>query len=475
MFYLYELANVIPGVDIVGNKDITWQYISIDSRTIKKGELFIALKGERYDGHNFIREACQKGAAAVMMEKGFFQKHPSICEEVGHTLLLVENTVQALQLWAHYYHSLFSPLDICITGSNGKTTTKEMIAQVLSTNYQVWKSQGNHNNEIGVPLSILGLTSDHKVIVLEMAAQKTGEIRELVKIVNPDIAVITNIGDAHIGLFGNQDNIAREKSELILALKDKGTAILNRDDTYYDYLANSIPKHCETISFGFHPRAQVQANHFCQKGDRSLQFELSLEGKRNSFPIFLPLLGKFNVLNALAAIAVGLKLEIPMQEIISNISNFKGTDWHMEFLMLGKGVTLVQDYYNANPTAIREALQSVAGIARGRFKIAILGDMLELGDSTIDFHKEAGREAASLFYDMLIAIGEYGKYIIEGAREEGMAKEKVHYFEKEEKEKAAYWLYKTIPANSILLMKGSRGMMMEEIVQYWKERIRSEG
>jgi len=114
MFYLYELANVIPGVDIVGNKDITWQYISIDSRTIKKGELFIALKGERYDGHNFIREACQKGAAAVMMEKGFFQKHPSICEEVGHTLLLVENTVQALQLWAHYYHSLFSPLDICV-------------------------------------------------------------------------------------------------------------------------------------------------------------------------------------------------------------------------------------------------------------------------------------------------------------------------------------------------------------------------
>lgn len=471
MFYLYELASVIPEVDIVGNKDITWQYISIDSRTIKKGELFIALKGERYDGHNFIREAFQKGAAAVVMEKDFFQDHPSFFKNMAQTFLLVKNTVQALQLWAHYYHSLFNPLDICITGSNGKTTTKEMIAQILSNDYQVWKSQGNYNNEIGVPLSVLGLTSDHKVMVLEMAAQKIGEIRELVKIVNPDIAVITNIGEAHIGLFGNKDNIAREKSELILALKEKGTAVLNRDDIYYDYLVNSVPKNCETISFGFHPRAQVRANHFSQKNDHLLQFELSLGGRGNSLTVCLPLLGKFNVLNALAAIAVGLKLEIPEQKIIGNISNFKGTDWHMEFLRLGKGVTLVQDYYNSNPTAIREALQSVAGIARGRFKIALLGDMLELGDSAIDFHKEAGREAASLSYDMLIAIGEYGNYIIEGAREEGMAKEKVCYFEKEEKEKIAYWLSETVPANSIVLIKGSRGMMMEEIVQYWKERI----
>ena len=287
MFYLYELASVIPEVDIVGNKDITWQYISIDSRTIKKGELFIALKGERYDGHNFIREAFQKGAAAVVMEKDFFQDHPSFFKNMGQTFLLVKNTVQALQLWAHYYHSLFSPLDICITGSNGKTTTKEMIAQILSTNYQVWKSQGNYNNEIGVPLSILGLTSDHKVMVLEMAAQKIGEIRELVKIVNPDIAVITNIGEAHIGLFGNKDNIAREKSELILALKEKGTAVLNRDDIYYDYLVNSVPKNCETISFGFHPRAQVRANHFCQK--MTVYFSLSCHwGRGNSLTVFTP-------------------------------------------------------------------------------------------------------------------------------------------------------------------------------------------
>lgn len=475
MFHLDDIANIIPDAQIAGYKDIAWQHISIDSRTIKVGELFIAIRGEVHDGHDFIREACQKGAAAVVLEKQFLQKHPALVKEVEQPLLLVEDTLQALHLWAHYYHSLFKTLDICITGSNGKTTTKEMIAQLLSVRYQLLKSKGNYNNEIGVPLTTLNLTPEHEVMVIEMAAQKTGEIRELTKIIRPYIAIITNIGEAHIGLFGNKNNIAREKSELFLALEDKGTAIINHDDSYYDYLVRSVPAHSDIISFGFHPQAEVRAKNFYQKDERHLQFELILSKTKESFPVTLPLLGRFNVLNTLAATAAALKMEIPVPEIIKVLSNFKGNEWHMEYLLLDKGITLIQDYYNANPTATKEALQSVVIISQGRYKVAILGDMLELGDGTIDYHKEIGREAATLSYDMLIAIGEYGNYIIQGAREMGMAKDKIISFKKEEKEKLAQWLSESIPENSIVLMKGSRGIQMEEIVQYWRRNTKRKG
>ncbi len=475
MFRLYNFADTIPDAQIFGDKDTGWQHISIDSRTIKAGELFIAIRGEVHDGHNFIVEACQKGAAAVVLENNFFQKHLSLVEEIERPFLLVENTLQALQLWAHYYHSLFKTFNICITGSNGKTTTKEMIAQILSNRYRVLKSKGNYNNEIGVPLTILDLNSEHEVMVIEMAAQKSEEIRELTKMVKPDIAVITNIGEAHIGLFGNKENIAREKSELILALKDKGTAIINRDDAFYDYLVSFAASQSEVISFGFHPEAVIRAKNFCQKNEQHLQFELILSGEKKSFSVTLPLLGRFNVLNTLAAIAVGLRMKVPISEIIEVLSNFKGNDWHMEYMLLGKGIILIQDYYNANPTATKEALQSVAKIAQDRFKIAVLGDMLELGDGAIDYHKEVGRKVASLSYNTLIAIGAYGKYIIQGAREEGMAKDKIFYFKKEEKKELAHWLGESISENSIVLMKGSRSMKMEEIVQFWRGNIKSKG
>ena len=474
MFHLGDIAILIPDAQIVGDKDIHWQHISIDSRTIKTGELFIAIRGEVHDGHYYIREASQKGAAAVVLEKQFRQKNPTLFQGIEQPLLLVENTLQAFHLWAHHYHSLFKPLNICITGSNGKTTTKEMVAQLLSNKYRILKSRGNYNNEIGVPLTILDLTPEHEVMVIEFAAQKTGEIRELARMVRPDIALITNIGEAHIGFFGNKDNIAREKSELFLALKDRGTAIINRDDAYYDYLIGSVPAHCKTISFGFHPEAEVRAKNFSQKDEQQLQFELILNDVKESFLVTLPLLGKFNVSNALAAIAVALKIEIPVLEIIKVLSNFKGNSWHMEYLLLDKEITLIQDYYNANPTATREALQSVALIAQDRYKVAILGDMLELGDGANDYHKEIGRKAALLSYDMLIAIGEYGEYIIQGAREGGMAEDKTLPFQREDKKELAQWLSKSIPENSIVLMKGSRGMQMEQIVQYWRRDTKNQ-
>ncbi len=474
MFQLNDLARAIPESRSLGDTNVRWKNISIDSRTITPGDLFFALKGEKYDGHQFIGDVCKKGASGIVLEKNFYASHKSFFDACKSPLLLVENSLVALQQWARYYHSLYNPFDICITGSNGKTTTKEMIAHLLKLNYHLLKSQGNYNNEIGVPLTLLALKSHHNVLVMEMAAQKVGEIKELTNIVKPDIAVITNVGEAHIGLFGTKNNIAREKSEIIIALKENGTAILNRDDFYFDYFCERISPDIEVIDFGFHPKARVRAENIKQKKDSGIHFDLILEGNETHH-VFIPLLGKFNVYNALAAICVAVKINIPVESIIRRIASFKGLHMHMEYRVFGRGITLVQDYYNANPTAMKEALSSVECISGGRFKVAVLGDMLELGDQTMDYHREVGRFAAQLSFNMIIGFGKYGIIIGQGAEKEGMKKENIYHFHGEDKEKLATHLEDTVPDNSIVLLKGSRNMQMEEIVRYWLEKVKTKG
>lgn len=470
MFRLRDLVGVIPGAILLGDPDVKWLNISIDSRTIKSGEIFFALRGEKHDGHHFIKEAIEKGASAIVLEKSFYQPHKSLHnlpKEPVQPILLVDNSLSALQLWAHHYHSLFKPVNICITGSNGKTTTKEMIVHLLNSKYHVLKSEGNYNNEIGVPLTLLNLDSHHDILVIEMAARKLGEIKELTNIVKPDIAIITNVCEAHIGLFDSRDNIAREKSEIILSLKDKGTAILNRDDSYFDYFKNCISPHNELVSFGFHPEAQLRAANFTQEKEKGIHFEIQFQEKRHH--VFIPILGRFNVYNCLAAFASGLKMHIPIDEMINRISNFKTPKMRMENLSFSRGIMLIQDCYNSNPTAVKEALKSIAGISGGRFKVAVLGDMLELGSRSPDYHKEIGKITANLSFDMLIGFGKYGKYIALGAKEQGMAGDKIYCFNKKEKNRLANKLIKELPQNSIVFLKGSRDMQMEEIVSYWKQ------
>ncbi len=471
MFHLADLANAIPHALLLGDGGTRWEHISLDSRTIKSGELFIALKGENYDGHIFIEEAYEKGAVGAVLERSYFQKHQSTLKKLEKPLLIVDNTLLAFQLWAHHYYSLFRPFTICVTGSNGKTTTKEMIAHLLSSRYRVLKSEGNYNNEIGVPLTILKLAPEHEVLILEMAAQKTGEIKELAQIVSPDLVVVTNIGEAHIGLFGNKGNITREKAELLLALREKGTAILNRDDSCYSKLLNYVSQSNEVISFGFNPEAEIRAGDFRQKNEGELYFELIVPNK-GKYRVLLPLMGKFNISNALAALATGIRMKIPLSDLIGSLANFEGADLHMQPLLLHKGITLIQDYYNANPTAAKEALLCVASIASDRFKVAVLGDMLELGEYSAGYHKEIGSLTAALCYDLLITIGDYGKFIRQGAREEEMAEQKIHHFDKQEKDRLADRLTELVPNNSIVLLKGSRSMHMEDIVQFWQANIK---
>lgn len=470
MFRLRDLVGIIPGAILLGDLDVKWENISIDSRKIREGEVFFALKGEKYDGHNFIDEAVAKGACAIVLEKSFYQIHKSkyyLHEKNISPLLLVDDTLSALQLWAHHCHSLFKPLTICITGSNGKTTTKEMIVHLLNSKYNVLKSRGNYNNEIGVPLTLLDLDKHHDVLVLEMAARKSGEIKELTSIVKPEIAIVTNVCEAHIGLFKSRENIAHEKSEIILALKDKGTAILNRDDAYFEYFKDRMSDHNYLLSYGFHPEAQLRAENLWQDKEKGIHFDVLFEEKKHH--IFIPLLGRFNVYNFLAAFAAGIIMHIPIKEMIERISTFCTPTMHMEYLYLERGIVLVLDCYNSNPTAVSEALKSIADISRERFKVAVLGDMLELGELARNYHIEIGKKTANLSFDMLIGFGNYATWVAQGALEQGMDRDKIYTFNMAEKEKVVSKLKKELPKNSIIFLKGSRGMQMEDIAQKLKK------
>lgn len=473
MFQLRDLVGVIPGALLLGNPDIKWQNISIDSRTIKPGELFFAIRGEKYNGHKFSLEAVKKGASAVVLEKSFYQNEDFLKKDFSHPILMVDNTLLALQLWAHHYHSLFKPVNICITGSNGKTTTKEMIVHLLKSQYNVLHSQGNYNNEIGVPLTVFNLNSEHDVLVLEMAARKTGDIKELTKIVKPELAVITNVGEAHIGLFGNRDNIAREKSELILSLKDKGTAVLNHDDDYYEYLKKCLIHHNDLVTIGFHPESHLKAENVLQDMKETLHFDFFFQGEK--YHVCLPIIGNFNIYNALSAFAVGIEMHIPIDEMVYQISKFKSPDMRMNCRYFNRGIIFVQDYYNANPMAVKEVLNSVARIPGGRFKAAVLGDMLELGEKAVDYHIEIGKTVEILSYDMLVTFGEYGKWIAYGAQKQGMPEDRISYFDIEDKDKIIDILRKNVPDNGIVLLKGSRGMKMEDITRHWKETEKNRG
>jgi len=467
MFQLKDLAGAIPRALLLGNPKIKWEKVSIDSRTLKRGDVFFAIKGEKFDGHKFSREAIKKGASALVLEKSFYQTNNSLRKDLSHHVLLVDNTLLALQLWANHYHSLFKPYNICITGSNGKTTTKEMIVHLLKSRYNVLHSQGNYNNEIGVPLTIFNLNSNHDVLVLEMAARKSGEIKDLSNIVKPDVAVITNVGEAHIGLFGSRDNIAREKSELIISLKDKGMAVLNRDNDYYEYLKKCLIHHNDLVSIGFHQESHLKAENVLQDRKEGLQFDFLFQQKR--YHVHLPVIGKFNIYNTLFAFAVGIKMQIPIDEMIYYISNFSSPDMRMNCQYFNRGIIFVQDYYNANPTAVKEVLKSVASMPEGRFKAAVLGDMLELGEKAVDYHIEIGKAVEILSYDMLIAFGEYGKWIAHGAQKQGMSEDKIYYFDKKDKDKIIDILRKNVPENGIVLLKGSRNMQMEDISRHWEE------
>jgi len=462
-----ELIKAVSGKVIQGDQDCVINRISIDSRTLIPGDLFFAIIGPNFDGHDFIIEAFNKGAVGVVVCKGASTLLRN--EQINKNKIIIEvkDTLSALQDWSKYYKDRFETFNICVTGSNGKTTTKEIIAYILSQEFPLLRTSGNYNNEIGIPLTLLQLNKSHKFLVAEIGMRGLGEIRTLTNFIPPDLAVITNIGEAHIGLLGSKDNIFKAKSELLQSLDKDGIAILNRDDPYF-FKMLKIVKGKKVYTFGVENKSDIMACNIRMVSDKGMRFTLEVQNGK-SREIYFPLLGRHNIYNALAASAVAFALGIELDLIERGLSSSKPLGLHMQLSNFNKGIKILNDSYNASPLSVKSALETLAEVAQNNRKIAILGDMLELGEKTDFYHREIGKEAAKLSIDILITVGQRGKIIAQSSKEEGMAKERVFSFEKNEKINLAKKLLSLAKPGDFILLKGSREMKMEEILEFWQK------
>lgn len=449
-----EIVRAAQGVLMNFEEDFEVSGISIDSRKINTGDMFIALIGESFDGHDFIDKAIENGAVLVIT-----QRMPEDCT-IPH--ILVEDTLKALQDIAFYYRSKFHIPFVAVTGSSGKTTTKDMITSVLSQRFNVLKTEGNFNNAIGLPLTLLRLQYSHQIAVLEMGMSSLGEIRLLSDIVRPDIGVISNVGLTHIEKLGSRENILRAKLEIFSYFNCNNTAVINGDD---DMLHSFCSDKFKVIKYGLKEANDIFAYGIEEKGEAGIGFSVDLEGIRSNFIVPLP--GIHNVYNALSAVAVARLFGIDAAEIQKGLNSFKPSKMRMEMIDLDSGIKLINDVYNANPESMKAAIDVLHTIRSSHRGICILGDMLELGDLSSEEHCKIGAYAASTGVDVIIAVGEFADDIKRGATASGM-NGSVYTFS--DIKAAAPFLDNIVKPGDTVLIKGSRGMKMEYIVDYLRER-----
>lgn len=431
--------------------------VSTDTRTIKKGELFIPLVGEIFDGHYFVDEAIEKGASAVLIHREDAKSLPELFPEVA--VIKVADTLKALQDLASFQRSRFNIPIVAVTGSNGKTTTKDMIALVLSQKYKVLKTQGNFNNEIGLPLTLLGLEDSHEVAVVEMGMNHLGEIHRLAEIARPNIGVITNIGVSHIQNLGTRENILKAKMEIFDFFTAEDKAILNGDDEFLSKIAGEFPY--QVKYYGTSDIASIKAQDIRLLGEQGISYNLNIDGKIH--PIEIPIPGKHNVYNSLAAAAVGSILGIDIQDIANALKSYRSGDMRLNIFTTDSNIKVIDDVYNASPDSMKAAIEVLKDLGEGR-KIAILGDMLELGDYSQKGHTEVGEVVAHKDIDILITVGKESKFIGTGARNCGMADQNIIHLESNKD--VIDYLDTIIEQGDKILVKGSRSMKMEEIVEY---------
>ncbi len=444
-----KAADVSRAVDghLVADGNIMVRSVSTDSRTLEPGCLFVAIRGERFDGHNYIREALDKGAALVMAEKG-----ASIPD--GVPAVLVEDTLKALGRLAEYHRSRFDIPVVAVTGSVGKTSTKEMIAATLSAKFRVHKTKGNFNNEIGLPLSVLELDDSHQAAVFEMGMRGFGEIDYLSRIVRPDIAIITNIGISHIERLGSRQNILKAKLEIIHWLKDDGHVILNGDDELLSGLRGLLEQ--KTLFYGMDESCDVRATDLLSKGEEGVSFSVRYRNREHRY--FVPAPGIHNVQNALAAISTALVLGFDDETIEKGVLEYSGDRMRMNITETD-GIKVINDAYNAAPASVSSALRVLCEIGANRRKWAVLGDMLELGDWAEDAHREIGMQVAEAGIDYLVGVGDLARWYVEGALDHGMPLENTRLFQ--DADDARSYISQRIARGDVILFKGSRKMNLD--------------
>jgi UDP-N-acetylmuramoyl-tripeptide--D-alanyl-D-alanine ligase len=455
-------------------KSLSFKGISIDTRTLSKGYIYFAIRGEKNDGHVFIHDAIKKGASAVVVDGKFFkaaQKHPGLIEGIlSVPMIVVDDSVKALGELANIYRNKFYIPVIAVAGSNGKTTTKDMIAAVLSEKYNVLATEGNLNNQIGVPLTIFRMKKKHNIAVVEIGTNHFGEIEYLCNVLQPTHGVITNIGNEHLQFLKNIHGVTKEEGALFEYLakgNGKKVAFINADDKIILDISRKL-KH--KVKYSIANRiSDIQASN--ERANSSGKFKFEIRSKANSekFSVSLSVSGRHNMVNAIAASAVGLNFRVPPKSIQKALKAFKPSGKRMEVTTDGK-VTVINDTYNANLDSMLFALETLKSIKSSGKKVIVLADMLELGKISKNHHTLIGEAISDISKEekqkiILITFGKMAQYIFKAAN----VLEKFYYTDKNLLKKK---LLNIVSENDVVLVKGSRGMKMEEVVESLIKRLR---
>ena len=435
--------------------DETAQGYSIDSRTIGAGELFFAVKGDRFDGHDFVTAALRNGAAAAVVRSDQLSQYAD-----KKSLLAVDDTLTALQTLATAVRRVWGKPLIGVTGSAGKTTTKEAIAHVLAARFRVLKSEGNFNNHFGLPLMLLKLEPEHDVAVIEMGMSHAGEIRALGKIAQPEIGVVTNVAPVHLQFFDSIAGIARAKYELIESLPANGTAVLNADDEYVSQFGRDFRG--KVVLYGTQPAASVRAENIQAKGTDGSEFDVVIGNSRAHAR--LPLVGSHNVHNALAAVAVGMERGLKLAEAADALATIAPPDKRGQVVQLGN-ITVINDCYNSNPKALDAMVDALVAMPARR-RIVVAGEMLELGAAGEELHRQAGRHMAEKRVDALVGVRGLAQAIVESASDAGVRAEFMAT-----PEAAGEWLAQETRDGDVVLLKASRGVKLEKALETWKAAL----
>ena len=455
-FTLAEVLEALPQAKILKHQGEKFDSITTDTRKITPGALFVALKGERFNGEDFAAKAVEMGAAGVLVSSayaGLVDLPATIIQAAGDTQL-------AYQQLAGFWRQKFQIPVIAITGSNGKTTTKDMTASVLSAKFPVLKTQANFNNEIGLPYTLLQLNEMHQAAVVEIGMRGLHQISALAPFAAPSIGIVTNVGETHIELLGSIENIAKAKSELVEAIPAGGTVILNNDNPYTAAMKDKAAEGVRIVTFGIDNDSDIKADELVSN-DNSTTFKCRLGREGQVCQLTIPMLGRHNVANALAAAAAGYCLGLSCEEIARGLSELNMTGMRFECRQMGE-YNIINDAYNASPMSMKAALATLHELtaAKHQRSVAVLGDMLELGHVAVSAHRRVGQQAAEAGVACLVALGDMGREIAAGAKEAGMKQ----VFACDTHQQAADQLKKLLKPGDTILFKGSRGMAMEKII-----------
>lgn len=436
--------------------------IGTDSRIPVGKDLFVALKGDRFDGHLFLQEAARRGAKAALVARRSPRLQEFLESNPGFPLVLVGDTLKAIGDLAAYLRGRLDIMVAGITGTTGKTCTKDYLVSILSGEYKVAFSPGSYNNEVGIPLTVFGVNEKDQVLITEMGARHPGDIKRLADIAKPRFGIITNVGPGHLELFKTEDAVAGAKAELARAIPEEGTLVLNADDHWSRWIARQAS--APVVRFGFGRRSDYRATHVTIDGMGRPRFQL--HGSGFEARVRLPGAGRHQVANALAAAACAHAMGVPPERIARGLETASLSRWRMEVSETGAGYLLINDAYNANPHSMAAALETLGTIGRGRRTIAVLGGMAELGEFSRRYHGEAGRKVAALDIDLLVTVGRKARVLAAAALEAGMPRGSV--FRCDDAGRAESLLEDILEPGDVILVKASRAAGLESLADALK-------